>query len=213
MKALSHPIRMRALVALSEKVASPSDLARELDEPIGVLSYHVRQLLELDCVELVKTEQRRGATEHYYRATTRAIFDDGWERLPKEARTALSSGVLSDIWRDIGRALTAGSFDSSPERHLSWTNLVLDEESWKAVNERLVEVLEWALELQAEAAPRLADGNGSVVSKLVLMHYPAAASPDTDASGRQSPRGAAASSARGPSSGKRSSRSEGVRTG
>jgi DNA-binding transcriptional ArsR family regulator len=173
MKALSHPIRMRALAVLSEKVASPSDLAKELDEPLGVVSYHVRQLLEFKCVELVRTAQRRGAVEHYYRATERPIFKEGWDRLPKEARTALSSGVLAEVWHDVGRALAAGTFDGDPGRHLSWTNLVLDQEGWDAVNQRLVEVLDWALELQAQAATRAADGEDTRVSKLVFMHYPA----------------------------------------
>ena len=172
-KAFSHPIRMRALIELSGRVASPSELANDLDESLGVVSYHIRQLLELDCIELVKTEPRRGAIEHYYTATTRPIFDEGWADLPPEARLALSSGVLSDIWRDVGRAVTAGSFDRKTGRHLSRTNLVLDEQSWDTLNARLKEVVEFALELQAEAAARLAEGEDAVVSKLALMHYPA----------------------------------------
>jgi hypothetical protein len=164
---------MRALITLNERVASPNEIAKELDEPLGVVSYHVRQLLDLDCIELVKTEPRRGATEHYYRATKRAIFDDGWDKLPKETRTAISSGLLSNIWRDVGRAITAGTFDKQTGRHLSWTNLVLDEEGWEEVNERLAEFVMWALDLQAEAAGRIADGEPAIVSKLTLMHYPA----------------------------------------
>lgn len=194
-KALSHPVRMRALAALSERVASPNELAKELEEPLGVVSYHVRQLLELDCVELVDTQQRRGAVEHYYRATTRPIFERDWDKLPKEVRTALSSGILAEIWRDVGRALTSGRFDDETGRHLSWTNLVLDDESWDAVNAKLTEVFEWALELQTESASRLSEGERSVTSKLVLMHYPAARSPAEEAPPRRKRRRASRTAA------------------
>ena len=69
-KALSHPLRQRILQRLNEGgIRSPNELSRELGDPLGNVSYHVRILRELDCVELVRTEQRRGALEHYYRAT------------------------------------------------------------------------------------------------------------------------------------------------
>ena len=174
-KALSHPVRMRAMIALSGRVASPSELSRELEEPIGVVSYHVKQLLELKCVKLVRTEPRRGAVEHYYTATTRPIFDDGWDTLPEEARLALSRGVLSEIWRDVGRALTSGSFDRESGRHLSRTNLVLDAQAWEELNAELKDFVEWALELQAAAAARVAEGEPAITTKLALMHFPAAA--------------------------------------
>jgi DNA-binding transcriptional ArsR family regulator len=170
-KALSHPVRMRVLIALSEAVASPNELSKQLEESLGVVSYHVKQLEELDCIELVKTEQRRGAIEHYYRATTRPIFDEGWDQLPREARTQISSAVLSEIWRDVGRSLMAGSFDREPERHLSRTPLVLDRKGWDALNARLEALCYWALDQQAKAAGRIAKGAESMTSELVMMSY------------------------------------------
>ena len=67
-KALMHPVRTRVFALLDENVASPSELAAELDEPLGTVSYHVRILLELGLIELVSTTPRRGAIEHHYRA-------------------------------------------------------------------------------------------------------------------------------------------------
>ena len=52
-RALSHPIRHRVLVALNERVASPKELAAELGEPLGNVSYHTRVLAQLGCIELV----------------------------------------------------------------------------------------------------------------------------------------------------------------
>jgi DNA-binding transcriptional ArsR family regulator len=67
-KALAHPLRARILQRLGERVASPGDLATELGAPLGVVSYHVRMLRDYDCIELVRTEPRRAALQHFYRA-------------------------------------------------------------------------------------------------------------------------------------------------
>ena len=52
-KALSHRLRVQILQRLEEaREASPKELAQALSEPVGTVSYHVRILRELDCVEL-----------------------------------------------------------------------------------------------------------------------------------------------------------------
>src|SRR3954467_7349159 len=75
-KALAHPLRAQILKRLGERVASPGELAAELGAPLGVVSYHVRMLREYECVELVRTEPRRGALQHFYRATARPTLED-----------------------------------------------------------------------------------------------------------------------------------------
>src|ERR1700761_9561038 len=70
-KAFAHPLRGQILIILNERVASPNLLAQELDQSLNLVAYHVRVLEKYDCIELVDTKQRRGATEHFYRATRR----------------------------------------------------------------------------------------------------------------------------------------------
>ena len=53
-KALAHPLRTRILAALEDRTASPSELADELDAPLGIVSYHVRRLTALGFLKLVK---------------------------------------------------------------------------------------------------------------------------------------------------------------
>lgn len=76
LRVLAHPTRVRILRRMDELVRrhgrgkalrSPSELADELHEPLGNVSYHVRFLVEGGVLELAKTEPRRGAVEHYYR--------------------------------------------------------------------------------------------------------------------------------------------------
>ena len=119
-KALAHPLRVQLLAALNAGVASPNELAKKLDEPLTNVSYHVRMLHDLGCIELVDTEPRRGALEHYYRAIVRPFFGDrDWKRLPKNARGSISDAVLQLVWDDTAEAIKTGLFDEREDRHLS----------------------------------------------------------------------------------------------
>src|SRR5262245_35195032 len=125
-KALAHPLRARILQRLGERVASPGDLATELDAPLGVVSYHVRMLRDYDCVELVRTEPRRGALQHFYRATARPQLDEEqWRSLPSGLRRELAGETIGDLLKDLGSAADAGKLDD-PEVMLSRTPLELD---------------------------------------------------------------------------------------
>jgi DNA-binding transcriptional ArsR family regulator len=178
-KALAHPLRVRILTSLHKGVSSPNQLSQELGEPLGNVSYHVKTLLEYDCVELVKTEPRRGAVEHFYRATERAFFSaSDWEKIPASARKGISGSVLETIGQDASEALIAGSIDGRTDSHLSRTPLVLDEKGWTEVTALLEETLNRAIEIQAESATRLADAKSdSVTTKLAILHFE---SPDTN---------------------------------
>ena len=94
---------MRILTRLNEGVASPNEMAKEFEESLPLVSYHVRILRELDCIELVRTTPRRGAIEHHYRALTRPFLDDDdWAQLPPSARKAVSNTVLEQgCWDDV----------------------------------------------------------------------------------------------------------------
>jgi DNA-binding transcriptional ArsR family regulator len=172
-KALTHPLRVEILALLNERVASPNEISEELGERLGTVSYHVRTLLELDCVELVRTAQRRGAVEHYYRAIARPFFSDrDWKRLPASARQSVSDIALRAIWKDVSGALEAGTFDGRDDRHLSRTPLVVDEEGWRDLSALLTETLDRAMQIEADSASRLAESKEEgVTTKCVLMQF------------------------------------------
>jgi DNA-binding transcriptional ArsR family regulator len=177
-KALAHPLRARILTRLNERVASPNELSRELGEPLGNVSYHVKALLELGCIELVDTAQRRGAIEHYYRARTRARFDNSaFKKLPASIRGEISGVTVEDTIADVAKAFKAGTFDARTDRHASLTQLVLDEQAWGELTGQLGELLDRTLELQADSAKRLeqgGSGGGEIVTSLALLAYEAA---------------------------------------
>jgi DNA-binding transcriptional ArsR family regulator len=81
--ALGHPMRRRILREMLGQPAevSPRELASTLSEPLSALSYHVRVLAECEAIELVRTRQIRGSTQHFYRA----VVDASWARAALEA--------------------------------------------------------------------------------------------------------------------------------
>lgn len=172
-KALAHPLRVKILTSLQRGVSSPNQLSQELDEPLGNVSYHVKTLLEYDCVELVKTEPRRGAVEHFYRATERAFFSTSdWEKIPASARKGISGSILETIGQDATEALMSGTIDARTDTHVSRTPLVLDEKGWADVAALLAETLDKAIAIQGEAATRLSDGkDDSIAAKLAILHF------------------------------------------
>jgi DNA-binding transcriptional ArsR family regulator len=174
-KALAHPLRARALVVLNERVASPNEIAEMLGEPLPNVSYHVRTLLDLDCIELVRTAQRRGAIEHYYRALKRPFFSDReWKRLPPSARQALVDATLQLVWDDVSESIEASTLAARPDMHVSRSALVLDERGWGEVTDALAALLEEAEHIARRSTERLErSAEPGVPSRLVLMHFAA----------------------------------------
>ena len=172
-KALSHELRVEILGILNERMASPNELAKELDEGLSQVSYHVTVLKDYGCITLVKTVPRRGAVEHYYRATSSAFLTDrDWHQLPDSVRPGLSADLLELIFGDAVRALEEGTFDAREDRHLSRTPLLLDDEGWNEVLKGTEENLKNVIRAQKKSATRMAksgeEGFSAAISMLVF---------------------------------------------
>ena len=172
-KALAHPLRVEILTILNERMASPNELSKELEEGLSQVSYHVKVLKDFECIEMVKTEPRRGAVEHYYRATSRAFLTDSdWQSLPESVKPGVSASSIQMIVDDVVGALTGGTFDARDDRHLSWTPGVVDEQGWDEAVDLANETLDRILAIQAGSAKRLAkSGEEGIPSTMVVMNF------------------------------------------
>ena len=182
-KAFAHPLRVEILIILNERVASPNLLAQELGQSLNLVAYHVRVLEKYDCIELVDTKQRRGATEHFYRATRRQFLTDAeWARMPESLRPGLSGAMLKSVFEDLDEAMKTGTLDEIDDRHLSRTPMVVDQQGWSDVAGLLSDTLERLLEIQAEASERLANSDEvGINSRVHMMHFKAPDPNGTDA--------------------------------
>lgn len=181
-KALGHPLRLRILESVIERrEASPLTVSRQLRAPLTTVSRHMRVLRDLGFVELTRTEPRRGAVEHFYRAVQRAYIDnDTWERLSVPLRRGLVRQTFRKIFSEAAQAGGRGGFDRA-EAHLDRLPLCLDQQGQTELSAALIALLEQALAIQARVderhpTPLEADRAGAESTErepsvLVLMHF------------------------------------------
>lgn len=169
-KALNHPVRVKALTILTEKIASPKEIAAQIDTPLSNVSYHVRVLDELGLVEIVEEESVRGSVAHFYKAVERPLIDNpDWEKLSPKVRSAFSGYVIETLMSDAANSLAAGVFDQRDDRHLSRTSLILDEKAWRKVSEIQAKALSQILKEQAAAVERLRKAGGTTIQAVAGM--------------------------------------------
>jgi DNA-binding transcriptional ArsR family regulator len=165
-KALSHPVRIKALTILTARVASPTEIADTIGMPdkIGNVSYHVRALEDLGLIEIVEEEPVRGSVAHFYKA------------VGEEVATA------DALLLDLAGSVSAGIHDKRDDHLLTRTPLRLDEPGWRKVRKILATALEKILVEQAAADERM---NGSQISAIravlgqLLLETPSEGSSDS----------------------------------
>jgi DNA-binding transcriptional ArsR family regulator len=170
-KVLSHPTRPRILEILTRRgEASPNELAGELGQTVGAVSYHIRLLRDRGWVELVRTEPRRGAVEHFYRATQRPKLEDAqWERLPVAVRRRLAGHTLGEVLRAATRAADVGGFDAA-ESHIARVSLELDAEGRSELSSALARLLDEVAGIQRRSNARGA-ATARSRSQLAVLHH------------------------------------------
>jgi DNA-binding transcriptional ArsR family regulator len=79
---LQHPLRKRLLQLYIEEggMLSPKELTGLTKQHLSNVSYHVRTLVEHGALRLAETKPRRGAVEHFYKATS-LVDDVPWGRV------------------------------------------------------------------------------------------------------------------------------------
>jgi DNA-binding transcriptional ArsR family regulator len=169
LKAMTHPLRARILAILEKVEASPSQLARELDAPLGNISYHVRILASIGLIELVKTTPKRGSVEHHYAVTGRPmISDQTWATIPQSLKRTIIGTRLEQIGKHVTNAAHEEGF-FRPEVHLSETILNIDLEGWSEVSGLCIEFLNKIYEIERDAMQRIKKGETKADPAMALL--------------------------------------------
>jgi hypothetical protein len=172
---LRHPLRVRILEVTNERDISPVQFVNAGFVPdeagyethqqaLSHVAYHFRELQKANCVEVVATHQRRGATEHVYRGCARAYFTDAeFARLTRDERRALSRTSFRGLIARVDGALLADTFDSRTDRHLTWTAMELDERGWDEFTTTLAAAFGEVEQIRHDAKARLAESGEDAV--------------------------------------------------
>jgi hypothetical protein len=157
-RVLVHPLRQLLLLEYHGEPANPGQVARRLHEPLNLVSYHTGVLARHDCIELVRTERRRGAVTHFYSATVASVLEDEqWARTPPQLRRALALGTLGLASDEARRAALDGGFDAATA-HLTRSPLELDDEGVLAVARCLRDAIDQLERIDAACRERSAPG-------------------------------------------------------
>jgi DNA-binding transcriptional ArsR family regulator len=173
-RALAHPMRVRILESLQGRTASPTELAREFRESLGVVSYHTNALLEVECIEQVRTQPKRGTIEHFYTARPRSfIGHQDWRRTPVSVRGGVTDEAIRTFIDKVGAAVDADTIDSREDTTLNWMPMVVDDQGWRETAEILDRALRELMEVATDSRERLGEADGiPVVTAMAAFEAP-----------------------------------------
>jgi DNA-binding transcriptional ArsR family regulator len=178
-KALAHPIRVRALQLLEGRTLTPKQIAAELDLPLENVSYHVRTLAKFGLIKLERRRMgRRGAVEHLYRTASRPrITADTWEQLPEFVKEAMMGAILGQVVHLATAALSHEGF-SRPDSHLSRRPVVVDEDGFSEISAILSKALDDVSAAEERATERLHGADHDDIRATIVAMLFESAPPD-----------------------------------
>ncbi|HEV7483612.1 MAG TPA: winged helix-turn-helix domain-containing protein [Solirubrobacterales bacterium] len=171
-RALNHPLRTEIIAILNDRCASPREMADLLGEELSSVSYHTKELLKLECIEVADRQQVRGAVKTRYRATTRMLLDTPeWELLDKTVRTGISINAVNEVTLRASAAVEAGTFDRRTDRTIITMKMDVDDQGWQDAQEALRVAYERLGEIEVETAARKAKGASTFRMTASLLGY------------------------------------------
>jgi hypothetical protein len=178
-KALAHPLRVQILEILTERVASPTWLSERLSAGLSHVAYHTRALDQCGCLELVDTAQRRGATEHFYKALPGSFVGGrAWRKVPRSILGGVSAATLQTFVDKAIAALEAGTLDGRGDTIFRWMPLLLDQAGWEEVVAIMEEATNLVLAAHLRSQDRLATSGarGAISTVIGLASFETAGS-------------------------------------
>lgn len=130
--------------------------------PAGVDDLGARQAVSrCEMIEMVKTEPRRGAVEHYYRATSK-VYVPSWVAAlwPKSVRGTLSASILEEIEADLVESIEAGLLANRLDEVMSRDSRILDCQGREDVEEAAAEFFKRFEKAGIDSNKRLRNGEG-----------------------------------------------------
>ncbi len=173
-------LRLRIVTELSMREMSPKQFHQEFGgSSESRIRKNFEKLEEHGWLRRFRTEgpggSRRGATEHFYRTTELAVFDDEtWALLPLSIRISFSWRTFKQLGERFRYSMENGTFDARPDRHHSCTPLLLDELGWGRVTAAIDALFLSSFDEQGDAKLRMHhSGEAPMVAGISLVAFEA----------------------------------------
>lgn len=159
-KAMADPLRIKILLELNTRDMSATQFYEKCGGGSVTRVYrHFKVLAEYGWLVKVGEKsggERRGATEHFYRATRPAMFDNAsWATLPESMKNSVTTQAFETLAERVRDAMEAGTIDARSDRHFSWIPASLDQLGWENVVSRVGAIFEFVFEEQTRARLRM----------------------------------------------------------
>lgn len=173
-KLFADPLRIKILGELSMRDMSPKQFFEEFGGgSLSRVSRHFKVLFEYEWLELIDEKSggaRRGAVEHFYRATGPGVFDESnWSDLPAVLKERVTWQVFATYAERFKEAMEAGTIDARVERHLTWSPALYDQVGWERILAKTLELYEFISEEQAEAKNRIAESGEEPIPVVIAL--------------------------------------------
>jgi DNA-binding transcriptional ArsR family regulator len=157
---LADPLRLKIIAELFLREMSPTLFFEEFGGgSVSRVARHFDALVKAGWLRYIRSAtggKRFGGVEGFYRARELAVIDNAtWAALPYSIRGEFSSKIFAEFSDRVIEAMQAGTFDSRPDRHFTWTPALLDRMAWGRVLAALDALLESLVEEQEDAKLRV----------------------------------------------------------
>jgi len=161
---LQHPLRMRILIACTERPTAIREFAEQAKVSLSKARYHFHKLERHRYIRIAQKEPVRGVHRHLFVATRLGVVTDAeFAALKDEEQRRLSTAIVTTFHGRCLTALRGGTFDSRDDSHFSWVPRVFDEQGWKEQMEELLRGYERSNEIEAGSKARLRRGGGGEI--------------------------------------------------
>jgi len=171
-RAFGHPIRVEAVAEASLAPICVSEFRARRHPELSrqAVEHHFSVLVDCGAIEEVDVRHLRGGRAKYYATTARALFsDEDFLRLPPALRGSVTATLCSTLWERIQESLLEGTIDAHPERHMTWTPLVLDWDGFLTVVTTLNAAFYNLKVVEAEARERMEQAGTSPMHVTVAI--------------------------------------------
>lgn len=169
--AMANRIRFEVLTLLNEGVFAPIEIAEILDEPIGKLSHHIKELANAGSIEVARVEPAGNALKHYYRAVEQPyVSDEEALAMTPQQRQVIAGVTLQSIMAESMSSFWAGTMSDDPRNTvLIWRWINVDREGHREIMDELLESWSRIRGIEARSTARRCESGEAAESVIVAM--------------------------------------------